>query len=135
MMDAITSFADPPFATPPDVVLDLPAPISANVARKINWAAHKRLTDWKRGADAYVFAAKCRKVMPLKLVRIPRFELTVVLDEAFNDLDLDNSLKSLIDYLVYINLIENDAKKNMRALHVFWGVAPTGCRVTVRACE
>ncbi len=134
-MDAITSFADPPFAVAPDIVLDLPAPISANVARKINWAAHKRLTDWKRGADGYVFAAKRRAINPIKLERVPRFELTVVLDEEFNDLDLDNSLKTLIDYLVWIGLIENDAKKNMRGLHVLWGEAPQGCRVIVRPCE
>lgn len=119
---------------PADIVLDLPPPISVNKMRKIDWTASKRLQAWKRSADNYVLAAKCRSDNPLKLVKIPRFELWITLSEAIVEIDADNSLKHLIDYLRRIELIENDAKKNMRGVHVVFGVAPIGCRVTVRPC-
>lgn len=124
----------PPFALPAEVVLDLPPPVSVNRSRKIDWEGHQRLKEWKRGADAYVFVAKCREVNPLRLEKIPRFHLHITLDDRLNQLDADNALKGLIDYLRRIGLIENDAKKNMRSLLVDWGVAPAGCRVTVRPC-
>jgi hypothetical protein len=131
-MDAMPSYSDAPFHCPPEIVLDLPAPISVNKLRKIDWAASKRMKDWKRSADNYVLAAKCRTENPLRPMKIPRFELWITLSEAMVDIDADNGLKHLIDYLRRIDLIENDAKKNMRGLHVVFGVAPIGCRVTVR---
>lgn len=115
-----------------DIVLDLPPPISVNKLRKIDWSASKKLANWKRSADNYVMAAKCRADNPLKLAKIPRFELWITLSESMVDIDADNGLKQLIDYLCRIELIENDAKKNMRALHIMFGVAPIGCRVVVR---
>lgn len=117
-----------------DIVLDLPPPISVNRTHKIDWAANKKLANWKRSADNYVLAAKCRGVDPLQLVKVERFELWIILSEAMVDIDADNSLKNLIDYLRRIELIKNDAKKNMRAVHVTFGVAPIGCRVIVRPC-
>lgn len=127
--------SSPPFLpASTEVVLDLPPPVSVNRARKIDWQGHQRLREWKRGADAHVFMAKRREENPLQLAKIPRFHLHVILDERLNNLDADNSLKGLIDYLRQIGLIENDAKKNMRSLLVDWGVAPTGCRIVVRAC-
>ncbi len=117
-----------------DIVLDLPPPISINKLRKIDWTASKRLQAWRRSADSYVLAAKCRTDNPLKLVKVQRFELWITLSEAIVEIDADNSLKHLIDYLRRIELIENDAKRNMRGVHVVFGVAPIGCRVTVRPC-
>lgn len=117
-----------------DIVLDLPPPISVNRSHRIDWAAQKKVRDWRRTADQYVLAAKCRSVDPLKLVKVERFELWITLSEAVVDIDADNSLKNLIDYLRRIQLIKNDAKKNMRGVHVVYGVAPIGCRVTVRPC-
>jgi len=46
-------------------------------------------------------------------------------------MDLDNCCKVLIDYLRRIELIANDAPKNMRRLVVEWGEAPEGVRVEV----
>lgn len=115
-----------------DIVLDLPPPISVNKLRKIDWAWSKRVKEWKRSADNYVLAAKCRTENPLKLIKVSRFELWITLSESMVDIDADNGLKHLIDYLRRIDLIENDAKKNMRALHIMFGVAPIGCRVVVR---
>lgn len=124
----------PPFALPAEIVLDLPPPVSVNRSRKIDWEGHQRLKEWKRGADAYVFAAKCREVNPLRLERITRYHLEIILDDRLNELDADNSLKGLIDYLHRIGITRNDGKRNMRRLVVEWGIAPTGCRVVVRPC-
>jgi hypothetical protein len=60
-----------------------------------------------------------------------------VLDESKVFIDLDNTLKLLIDYLHAVEIVENDAPKNMRGIVVTWGTtldAPSGCRVTVRPC-
>lgn len=133
-MDALTSYSDPPFAVPPDIILDLPAPPSVNRTRRIDWKGKAQLTAWGNVADAYVLAAKGRSVSPLKLIKIPRFELHIVVSEHHTRIDLDNGLKALIDYLRRIELIEDDGPKHMRRLIVEWGRAPHGCRVTVKAC-
>jgi Holliday junction resolvase RusA-like endonuclease len=133
-MDAIPSYADAPFACPPDVVLHLPVPISVNQTRRVDWTAHKKLKIWKRAADQIVLLAK-REKNPLKLERIKRFELTITLCEVQSRIDIDNGLKNLIDYLKRIELIEDDSPKHMRRLVVEFGEAPLGCVVTVRPCE
>ncbi len=131
----IPNYADPPFACPPDIILDLPSPPSVNRTRKIDWAASRDVKAWRNVANAYVLHAKTRTVRPLKLVKVKRFQLTVVLSEHHTNIDLDNGLKALIDYLRRIELIEDDSHKHMRRLVVEWGIAPMGCRVTVRPCE
>jgi Holliday junction resolvase RusA-like endonuclease len=129
---AIPSMTDPPFAVPPDVVLDLPAPPSVNRTRRVDWKGKKQITAFTNVADAYVLAAKGRSNSPLRLVKIPRFELIITLSENHTKIDLDNGLKALIDYLRRIGLIEDDSPKHMRRLVVEWGRAPFGCRVTVK---
>jgi Holliday junction resolvase RusA-like endonuclease len=128
------SMADAPFHCPPDVVLDLPAPPSVNRTRKIDWKGKKQLTSWGNVADGFVLAAKGRKINPLQLRKIPRFELLITISEHHTKIDLDNGLKALIDYLRRIELIEDDGPKHMRRLTVEWGLAPFGARVTVRPC-
>jgi Holliday junction resolvase RusA-like endonuclease len=131
---AVPSMADPPFACPPDIVLDLPPPPSVNRTRKVDWTARRQVTAWHNVANAYVLAAKGRQVSPLKLTRVSRFELLIVLSERQTRIDLDNGLKALIDYLRKIELIEDDSPKHLRRLVVEFGTAPFGCRVTVRPC-
>jgi Holliday junction resolvase RusA-like endonuclease len=131
-MDALPSYSDPPFSVAPDIILDLPVPPSVNRTRRIDWSAVRTMKAWSNVADAYVLAAKGRTDSPLKLIRVPRFEITVTLDEKQARIDLDNSLKCLIDYLRRIELIEDDSPKHMRRLVVQWGTAPFGCRVTIR---
>lgn len=133
-MDAQPSYADPPVAVAPDIILDLPPPPSVNRTRKIDWAGKRQLIAFGNVADAYVLAAKGRTHQPLKLVKIPRFELFITLSERHTRIDLDNGLKALIDYLKRIELIEDDSPKHLRKLTVTWGLAPHGCRVAVRAC-
>jgi Holliday junction resolvase RusA-like endonuclease len=116
------------------VVLDLPVPPSVNKTRKIDRVGHRLFMRWVQSCTPFVLAAKCRSENPLKLEKIKRFHIAVVLSEQHTTIDLDNSVKSLIDYLRHIEIIENDAQKNMRKLTVEWGLAPHGCRVTVKAC-
>lgn len=133
-MDALPSQSDPPFACPPDVVLDLPCPPSVNRTRRVNWAAKRETDAWRNVANAYVLAAKGRAVNPLRMSKVKRFELVITLSEHHTKIDLDNGLKALIDYLRYIEIIEDDSYKHMRKLTVQWGLAPHGCRVAVRPC-
>jgi Holliday junction resolvase RusA-like endonuclease len=134
-MDAMTAcFADPPFAVPPDIVLDLPAPPSVNKLRRVDWSSVRVVKAWQNVSNAYVLAAKGRANSPLKLLRVPRFELHIVMSEHHTKIDLDNGLKALIDYLRKIELIEDDSPQHMRRLVVEWGLAPFGCRITVKPC-
>lgn len=133
-MDVQTSYSDPPFAAPADITLDLPAPPSVNRTRKLDFSSLRVSNAWKSVANEYVLVAKTRKISPLKLTKISRFELHIIMDESSRT-DLDNGLKILIDYLRKIELIENDSPKHMRRLVVGFGHAPFGCRVTVRPCE
>lgn len=133
-MDALPSYADPPFAVPADIILDLPAPPSVNRTRRLDYSSLRTVNAWKNVANAYVLAAKGRSVRPLRLVKISRFELHIVMSEHHSKIDLDNGLKAVIDYLRKIELIEDDSPKHMRRLVVEFGIAPMGCRVTVRPC-
>lgn len=128
---AAPSYADPPFAVPPCMVIDLPAPPSVNKTRKINWAAVRDVKAWINVANAYVLAAKGRRNSPLRLMKVPKFELLIVFPET-SKLDLDNGLKIVIDYLRKIEAIKDDSPKHMRRLVVEFGNAPLGVRVTVK---
>ena len=76
--------------------------------------------------------AKRRPGNPLKLNRVPLFEVTIVLNEDKTEIDLDNGVKGILDFLVDREVIEDDGKKHMRRLTVEWGEAPEGARVFVR---
>lgn len=126
---AMPSQPDPPSCA--DVVLDLPPPLSVNKQRRIDWSAEVRRTAWKKTADAFVLMAKRRPGNPLKLNRIPRFEITITFDETQTGIDLDNGVKGILDFLVLREVIEDDGPKHMRKLTIEWGYAPEGARVTV----
>ncbi len=129
----MTSYSDPPFAVAPDVVLDLPVPPSVNKTRRIDEAGKALTARWRMVAHGLLMAAGFRR----SRTPIKRFGLWITISEAHTGQDLDNPLKNLIDYLRLIDVVENDAKRNMREIHVVWGDAldaPEGCRVVVRAC-
>jgi Holliday junction resolvase RusA-like endonuclease len=133
-MDALPSMADPPFACPLDIVLDLPVPPSVNKLRRVDWKNRSAARAWVNAAHAYVIAARGRSQSPLRIVKLKRFEVFVTLSEHHTKIDLDNSLKCIIDYLRLIEVIEDDGPKHMRKCTVEWGIAPFGARVTVRPC-
>lgn len=127
----------PPFALGDDVMLDLPVPPSVNKTRRYDMASTKLVCAWKDRAEPMVLAAKTSAINPLRLSRIKRFEVAIIVSEDHTEMDLDNGIKTLIDYLKTIGVIRDDAKKNMRGLTVIWGSstdAPEGCRVFVRPC-
>lgn len=130
-MSSLPDYSDPPFAPPADITLDLPAPPSVNRTRKLDFSSLRVTNAWKNVANEYVLVAKARKISPLKLTKIQRFELHIVMSES-SKTDLDNGLKILIDYLRKIELIENDSPKHMRRLVVEFGPVPFGCRVTIK---
>lgn len=129
------SMADPPFACPPDpliggMTIDLPPPVSVNESRRVDWKGQRKVAAWKDMADRFLLAAKARK--EVRFDKIPRFELLITLSEDHVDLDADNGLKCLIDYLHLRDIVANDGKKNMRRLVVEWGHAPAGVRITIK---
>jgi Holliday junction resolvase RusA-like endonuclease len=108
--------------------LDLPVPPSVNRSRKVHWRGQARRAQWKSAADALVLAhARGRRAT----IEGP-FEATVTLSESATRMDLDNAVKSLIDYAREIELIRDDGPKHMRRLVVQWGDAPEGCRLVLR---
>lgn len=117
------------------IVLDLPAPPSVNRTRRVDFAAGRKFKGWTKTADAMVLAGRARTRDPQPRSVPSPFAVEVVLSEAHTKIDLDNGLKWLIDYLCRIEVIEDDGPAHMRELVVRLGVAPEGCRVTVRPME
>ena len=121
--------SDRPFGLPLEIVLDLPAPPSVNRTRKVDFKSLRMVNEWKYAADALVMATR-RPGDPRRIRG--QFELLITISNTHTRVDLDNGLKSLIDYLRRIEVIEDDSPKFMRRITIEWGTAPEGCRVTVR---
>lgn len=127
---------DPPFACPPDIMIELPVPPSVNRSRRINWAARPKFMKWLGMADKCVLAARCRVRDSIRnrCIEGP-FEAIITLSEAHTKMDLDNGVKALIDFARRVELIEDDCQKFFRRLTVQWGEAPTGCKLVLRPME
>jgi Holliday junction resolvase RusA-like endonuclease len=123
------SFADPPFAIPADVVLDIPLPPSVNRTRKVDWIGHRKYTQWKRDAGMHLVANGQYRNAPR---RLQQYELTITLDEQQCRLDPDNPVKAAIDLLRSLEIITDDTPKYARRIVIEWGKAVDGCRLTVR---
>jgi Holliday junction resolvase RusA-like endonuclease len=139
-MDALPSYADPPFHCPPDVVVDLPFPPSVNRL----WRATAEHGDasvylspiyvkWKDAADALLLSTKGWRRKTIA----GAFHIDIALcpPKGQKRGDIDNRVKAVLDYLQRVEVVTND--KNCHRLLVEWveqASAPTGCRVTVRAC-
>lgn len=119
------------FAT--SITIDLPCPPSVNRIWRANRAGPKRVSiskeyeSWKRSADA--LALSTGQFRGLKMVKGP-FEAEIVIKRVRGD--LDNRTKGVLDWLQSRGVIVDD--KFCERLTISWGDAPTGCRVTVRAC-
>jgi Holliday junction resolvase RusA-like endonuclease len=129
---------DRPFGAPLDIELDLPPPPSANRIWKRAKSGKRQVftspeyTAWKRAADGLIgVTAQLRGVQPI----LGQFEAIVILCERQNKLDLDNSLKSLLDYAKRLCLITDDGPKYLRRVVAEWGDAPHGCRLILRPRE
>jgi len=126
----------PPFALPPDIVLDLPPPISTNrlwrstKSEKTRMAVYKSgpYKQWIKRADAMLM--EMGQLVGIKPI-VGKFTALIVLKPS--SLDLDNNSKCVLDFLQSRNFIIDD--KLCQELTLRWGHAPTGCRVTVRPYE
>lgn len=126
------SMTDAPFHCPPDTMLDVPVPPSVNSTRRVNKAGLRELSQWKKRAGMMLIASgQFRRAHK----GLDRFEVTIVLCETLCRLDLDNTVKHAIDYLRELRIVTNDGPKQMRKVTIAWGLAPAGCRITVRPCE
>lgn len=130
---ASPSMTDPPFACPPDIVIDLPCPPSVNRIWRANRAGPKKVSlspeyrRWKDQADKMVLATGSFR--GLKRLN-GKFEAHITIKRVAGD--IDNRAKGVLDWLQSRGVVEND--KHCERLTIAWGDAPTGCRVTVRAC-
>ncbi|TAL43806.1 MAG: hypothetical protein EPN91_05475 [Salinibacterium sp.] len=115
------------------MLLDLPAPISVNRMRRVDWKARKNALSWREMADKFLEAAMTRG--EVQRARLARYELQITLSEQHCRIDADNGLKLLIDYLRYAEIVLDDSKKNLRRIVVEWGHAPAGCRVLIKPME
>jgi Holliday junction resolvase RusA-like endonuclease len=107
------------------IVLDLPAPLSVNRTRKIDWAAKPKIAAWIKAADALVMS---QGRLPPRISG--QFQVTITLPEG-SRIDGDNTTKGIVDYLRRLELIADDNPKHMRRMVVEFGEAPTGCRIHV----
>ena len=119
-------FSDPPFAAPPDIVLELPAPLSVNRTRRIDWKAYPKVKAWIKQADA-LFLMQKRKLAPAIK---GRYEIIITLRDG-SAIDADNTLKVLCDFVHRVNLVSDDSPAFMRRVTIEFGTVD-GCRVTVR---
>ena len=120
------SQADPPFAVPPDIVLDLPPPLSVNRTRKIDWKAYPKVKEWIRQAD-FMFLTQKRSIPP---VITGRYEIILTLSDNVL-IDIDNTPKLVIDTVRRFRLVPDDNPNYLRKLTIELGNV-AGCRVTIR---
>ena len=117
-------------ALPPDIVLDLPTPISVNRIWRVAKAGHVIKSpvykQWIRQADSMLLElGQLKGIKPI----VGKFTALIVVKRI--NMDIDNSAKGILDFLQNRNFILND--KLCEELTLRWGDAPTGSRVTVRA--
>ena len=126
--------SQPPFALPPDIVLDLPPPISTNRLWRSTKSQNTRMAVYKSGPyKKWIKRADAMLVEMGQLVGVKpitgKFSALILLKPSA--LDLDNNSKCLLDFLQSRNFIVNDSL--CQELTLRWGDAPTGARVTLRA--
>lgn len=128
------STAERPFALPNrelvTTVVDLPAPMSVNSTRRVDWRNRAKVTAWHKNADSMMMFVPKAARRPV----LGKYELLIQMSETVK-LDADNGLKQIIDYLRRIELVVDDSPKYLRRLVVEWchpAVAPQGVRVTIQ---
>lgn len=106
--------------------LSLPAPLSVNATRRIDWRNYPKVKAWLAEADG-IFLQQKRALMPLA-IKGP-FEVTIVLRDG-SRIDADNAIKAVIDVLRRFRLVADDRPELMRRVVVEFGDVE-GCQVTV----
>lgn len=127
--DELPSFPDPPFAVPPDYVLDIPLPPSVNRTRKIDWKNWTKYKKWRETAGFHLVSNGQYRKAPR---RLQAYELRITLDWLNCKQDPDNPIKAAIDLLRSLEIITDDSPKFAKRITIEWGTAPDGCRLTLR---
>ena len=100
------------------IVLDLPAPLSVNRTRRIDYSSMPAHRQWKRQADS-LFLFQKRQCLAGGAITGP-FEATITISSSCR-LDLDNGIKCLIDTAREYGLVPDDSPKFLRKLIVEFG--------------
>ena len=141
---SVPSYADPPFACPPDdpaiggIVIDLPYPPSVNKIWKSSSALSQNrvylapsYVKWKEHADALLMS---QRGWAMHRISGPfSIEIDLCPTGKYPRGDLDNRIKAVLDFLQRVTVIKND--KDCQRLVVQWvelARAPEGCRATLR---
>ena len=114
------------------ITLDLPIPPSVNRTRKIDWAGLRALKEFYLRTDLHLTAYGPRPP-PVRLIK-GAYEVLIQVPES-SGYDLDNHVKTLIDYLVSREFVTDDRARYLRRLVVQWidpEICPL-CRVTITA--
>lgn len=111
------------------IVLELPAPLSVNRTRKIDWANYHKVKQWRDQADALFLTQKRKLGPPI----IGQYEAVVTLRDG-SRIDADNTLKLLLDAVRRFGLVSSDSPKFLRRLVVEFGEV-AGCRITLNPLD
>ena len=109
-----------------EITLNLPTPISVNATRRIDWRNHARTKEWLRQADALFLTQKRGLPPPIT----GPFEIAITLQNG-SQIDADNALKLLIDFVRRVRLVTDDSPRFMKRITVEFGDVE-GCRVVIR---
>jgi Holliday junction resolvase RusA-like endonuclease len=113
----------------PALVLDLPAPMSVNRTRRINYASMAAQKAWKQQADNLYLMQK----RGLEKIEGP-FEVQITICSSCR-LDLDNGIKHLIDAARGYGLVRDDNPTYLRKITVEFGDAPEGARLLITPAD
>ncbi len=112
------------------IVVDLPAPISVNRSRRIDWSTYPKVKEWQRQADNLFLVQKRGLPPPIA----GKYEITLTLKDG-SKIDADNTVKLLIDTVRRFRLVTDDSPEFMRRVVIEFGEVKEGCRVTVKPME
>jgi hypothetical protein len=111
------------------VIIDLPAPMSVNRTRRINYASMPDQKAWKQQADNLYLMQK-RGLEKIE----GHFEVQITICSSCR-LDLDNGVKLLIDTARSYGLVPDDSPRFLRKITVMFGDAPEGARLMITSAN
>jgi hypothetical protein len=109
----------------PDIVINLPSPLSVNRTRRIDWKNYPLVKEWQRQADALFLLQKRSLPPPIQ----GQYGITITLEDG-SRIDADNTVKLLIDTIRRYRLVVDDDPKRMRHVVIEFGDVE-GCRITI----
>jgi Holliday junction resolvase RusA-like endonuclease len=134
-MEAVdtTSFADPPFHVPPDVVISLPMPPTTNNLFLNGRPGQNRPRTPRYNAWIAEAGWQLASQRPRQLGGRVSILIEVSDAESADNWDLGNREKATVDLLVRHKIIPGDQKRFVRRITMEW--APVeGVRITISPC-